>query len=87
MIAVKRKLLCSFADSPFFINSSLVASPPTTQQCADLSLLLQALVTCIASFAGIGYYAPEPYDRAADQITRNIMYVNIQVGCVYHPCF
>ncbi|KAL0042486.1 hypothetical protein WJX79_001309 [Trebouxia sp. C0005] len=39
-----------------------------------------ALVTCIASFAGIGYYAPEPYDRAADQITRNIMYVNIQTA-------
>ncbi|DBA90245.1 hypothetical protein WJX77_003060 [Trebouxia sp. C0004] len=37
-----------------------------------------ALATCMSSFAGVGYYSPELHDRAADQITRNIMYVNIQ---------
>ena len=43
-------------------------------------LLLQTIATCVSSFASIGYYSPELYERAAEQVVQSVMQADLQVN-------
>lgn len=57
----------------------------------SICVLLQTLATCVSSFASIGYYSPELYERAAEQVVQSVMQADLQVDVhagtlVLRPC-
>ena len=59
----------------------LYSKAPIQNACVIISsgCLLQAIATCVSSFASIGYYSSELYERAAEHIMRSVMYADMQV--------